>query len=86
MGQLEGERPSVWVEVSIHSRDVDGIWLWLLAYLSLLREHLRCIIVDIQEVDLQGAGAACWRFAYVKYQNQMRSAYTYLWESWLILL
>lgn len=66
MGQLEGERPSVGVEVSIHSRDVDGIWLWLLAYLGLLREHLGSVIVDIQEVDLQGACAACWRFACAK--------------------
>lgn len=66
LGQLEGERPSVWIEVSIHGRDVDGIWLRLLAYLGLLREHLRSVIVDILEVDLQSACAACWRFAYVK--------------------
>lgn len=62
MGQLEGERPGIWAEVSVKRCDVDGVGLWLLAHLCLLREDPGGIVIDILQVDLDGAGAARFGF------------------------
>lgn len=58
VGQLEGEGPRVGVQVPVQGRDVDGIWLGLLADLRLLGEHLGGVVVDVPQVDLQDSCAA----------------------------
>lgn len=62
MNQIKGERPCIWVEVAINRCDVDGVWLWLLTHLRLLRENPGSVVIDIQQVDLDGAGPTCFRF------------------------
>lgn len=65
MGQLKSKRPRIGAHVAIKCSDVDGVRLRLLANLRLLGEHLGGVVVDIQQVDLEGAGATCWRHAYM---------------------
>ena len=61
VGQLEGERPRVRVQVTIHCCNVDAIGVWTLTHLCLLRKHPRGVIVDVQQIDLQSARPAGWR-------------------------
>lgn len=56
--QLEDEGPHIWIDVSVGGRDVDDIQVWLLTDLRLLWQQLRGVVVDVDQVDLQGAGAA----------------------------
>lgn len=53
--QLEGEGSGVGVQVSIQSCDVDAVVFGSLAHLNLVREHLRSVIVNVTQQDLQSA-------------------------------
>lgn len=55
VGQLESIGPSVGVEVSVYSCDIDGVGLRTLAHFCFLREDSRCVIVYVQQVDLQSS-------------------------------
>lgn len=61
--QLEGEGSGVGVQVSIQSRDVDAVGFGFLAHLDLAREHLRSVVVNVAQQDLQSARPAGWRNA-----------------------
>ena len=82
IGEFKGKRSCVWVQVPVERRDVEGIWLWLLAYLHLVRENLGCVVVDIQQEDLESACATCrWHTCTDRKVTYTQSAYTYLWEN-----
>ncbi len=53
VGQFESVGPSVGVEISIYGCDIDCIGFRALAHFCFLRENLRCVIVYVQQVDLQ---------------------------------
>lgn len=57
-GQLEGKGPSVGRQVGVAGRDVDGIGIRLLTHFHLGREDVRSIVIDVQQVHLEGAGPA----------------------------
>ncbi len=53
VGQFESVGPSIGVEISIYGCDIDCIGFRALAHFCFLRENLRCVIVYVQQVDLQ---------------------------------
>lgn len=61
--QLEGEGSGVGVQVSVQRRDVDAVSFGFLAHLDLVREHLRSVIINVAQQDLQGARPTGWRNA-----------------------
>lgn len=55
VGELESKRPGVGVQVSVHCCYVDGVRLGSLTHLDFLGKDAWCVIIDIQQVDLQRA-------------------------------
>ncbi len=53
VGEFESVGPSIGVEIYIYGCDIDGIRFGALAHFCFLREDLRCVIVYVQQVDLQ---------------------------------
>lgn len=56
-GQLENVGPDVGVHVSVGRGDVDGAQARLLTHLGFLGQQLWGIVVDVDEIDLEGPGA-----------------------------
>lgn len=56
--QLEDIGADVGVNIRIGGCDVDGVQAGLLTDLCLLGQQLRGIVVDVNEIDLEGPGAA----------------------------
>lgn len=59
VSQLKGKRPSIWDQVPVHCSDVDDVWLWFFTYLCFLRKHFGCVVVDVQQEDLECSSAGC---------------------------
>ena len=54
-GQLEGEGSSVGCQVRVTGCDVDGVGIRPLAHFHLRGEHVRCVVINVQQVHLKGA-------------------------------
>lgn len=61
VGKLKSKWPSIRVQVSVHSCDIDGIGLWSLTHFGFLGKDAWRIIINIQQVDLQCACSTCRR-------------------------
>lgn len=59
VGQFESVGSSVGIEVSVYGCDIDGVGFGTLAHFCFLREDSRCIIVYVQQVDLQSTCPTC---------------------------
>lgn len=55
VGQLEGEGPGVRGQVRVAGCEVDGVGVRLLAHFHLRGEHVRRVVVYIEQVNLESA-------------------------------
>lgn len=42
-------------QVRVTGCDVDGVGIWLLTHFYLRGEHMRCVVINVQQIHLKGA-------------------------------